>query len=72
MAFLQAQLDALEKAISLGALEIEYDDAGGRKRVRYRTLDQMRSLRREMRRELGLDTTDGRTFQRWSSNKGLQ
>lgn len=71
MAFTQTQLDALETALALGALEVEYDDPGGRKRVRYRTLDQMRSLRREMRRELGLDDTDGRRFHRMESHKGL-
>ncbi len=71
MAYTQTQLDALEEAIALGALEVEYDDPGGRKRVRYRSIEQMRSLRREMRRELGIDNTDGRRFHRMESHKGL-
>jgi hypothetical protein len=48
--YLQTDLDALERAIALGALQVRYADG---REVRYRSLADMRSLRQEMRRELG-------------------
>lgn len=52
MSFTQADLTAIEEAISTGALEVQYTD----KRVRYRSLNDLLTLRDIMRRDLGLDT----------------
>ena len=66
MAFTQQQLDALEESIAGGELTVQYET----KRVTYRTLAEMRSLRQEMRKELGLsDTTPRRANPRHT--KGL-
>lgn len=48
MAFTQAQLDALDKALGEGALVVKYED----KQIEYRSLDEMMRLRNTMRREL--------------------
>lgn len=67
MAYTQAQLFALESAISLGVLEVQQPD-GSRKR--FRTLDEMLQLRRLMRQELGQTSTNsGRKYAQFS--KGL-
>jgi hypothetical protein len=50
MAFSQDDLDALEDAIKSGAEEVQYRD----KKIKYRSLEKMLSLRDLMRRELGL------------------
>ena len=60
MAFSQSKLDAIEEAISNGSLEIEYSTSGGvKRRVQYRSLDEMLKIRDLMRAELGV--TPGRT-----------
>ncbi len=51
-----------------GARVVKYED----REVTYRSLDDMRSLRREIERELGLDTTAGRHFHRFQPTKGLE
>lgn len=56
MAFSQADLTAVEQAISTGALEVQYTD----KRVRYRAQKDLFQLRDLMRRELGLDKKSNR------------
>lgn len=48
MAFTQLQLDALDEAIASGATEVWYDH----KKVEYRSLDEMISLRRLMADEI--------------------
>lgn len=45
------QLEQLEKAIASGTLSVRHGD----KAVQYQSLAEMRSVRAEMRRELGLD-----------------
>jgi hypothetical protein len=50
MAYTSDDLTALEGAIKTGALSVKYSD----REVTYRSLKDMRSLREEMRRELGL------------------
>ena len=51
MAYRQTDLDALELAIATGALKVRYADG---REVTYRSLAEMRSLRREIRAALGL------------------
>lgn len=68
MAWTQAELDSLESALAQGARVVKYED----REVTYRNLEDMRSLRREMARELGLDQTDGRRFHRFQPSKGLE
>jgi hypothetical protein len=59
MAFTQAQLDALEAAITGGELKVKYGD----KEVTYRTLDEMIRIRDMMRRDLGLaSATNSRVY----------
>lgn len=67
MAYTQSQLDELERALAQGARVVKYED----KETTYRTLEEMRSLRREMRRELGIDPSDGRIFHNIETNRGL-
>jgi len=50
--FTQADLDALEKAIYQGVLQVKYTD----KEIRYRSLDDMIKARDLLRHKLGLDT----------------
>lgn len=56
MAWTQSQLDALEEAISQGALKVKYAD----KEVEYRSLNDMMQLRDIMRQDLGLNTAGSR------------
>ena len=48
MAFTQSDLDALNDAIALGALKVKYAD----REVTYRSLSEMRDIRREMNAEV--------------------
>ena len=66
MAWTQAQLTSLEAAIALGALEVEYED----RKVKYRSLKEMRSIRDSIRKELGLTTGEGKVVKS-RHNKGL-
>lgn len=50
MAFTQADIDELKKAIKTGALEVQYTD----RRVKYRSLDEMMRLLRTMEDEAGV------------------
>ena len=58
MAYTQQQLDTLNDAIAQGALEVWYGD----KKVIYRSLADMRSIRDEMLSELGLAKNNKRRF----------
>lgn len=53
MAWTLDQLQALESAISQGAMRVKYADH----EVQYRSLDEMLRLRDMMRRDLGLSDT---------------
>ena len=53
MAFSQSDLDALDKAIATGAMEVRYSDG---RQVRYRSLAELRNIRDQIRTELGLGT----------------
>jgi len=64
-AFTQAHLDAIEKAIAEGVLEISYSD----KTVKYRSLDEMIRIRDIMRKELGITTGTARRLY-MSTSKG--
>jgi hypothetical protein len=48
MAYTQADLDALNKAIATGVTEVEYRD----RKVRYRSLEEMLRLRDLMKAEI--------------------
>lgn len=54
----QARLEALEEALQTGVLTVEHDQ----KRITYRSLAAMRSVRDELRRELGVTTKGSRTM----------
>lgn len=57
MAYTQAQLAALEAAIAKGVTSVQLGD----ERVQYRSLEEMRRIRREIQQELGLKPA-GRKF----------
>lgn len=67
MAATLTELDELEKAIRSGILSAR--DRSGRLIV-YRDLEHMRSVRDEMRRELGLDPSKGSRRRVWVHNRG--
>lgn len=48
--YTQADLDAMNQAIALGARRVSYNG----QTVEYRDLDEMRAVRDEMERELGV------------------
>lgn len=50
MAYTQAQLDSLERAIAEGALVVKYED----RTITYRELGAMTRLAAEIRKQLGL------------------
>jgi hypothetical protein len=50
MAYSQSDLDTLQGAIATGALEVQYADG---RRVRYRSLDDMRKICQEIKNALG-------------------
>lgn len=60
------ELEALEKAIALGATEVYSGD----KRIVYRSIDEMIRIRNIMKRELGLITGKDKKISP-SYNKGL-
>ncbi len=49
MAWTQADLDALDKAIASGAVRVDYPNSGS---ITYRSLADMRSIRGEIQNEL--------------------
>jgi hypothetical protein len=66
MAFTQAELDELERAIAGGELSVMYSD----KRIQYRKLDDMLAIRDMMRKELGITPTQDRNIRLASGSKG--
>ena len=48
MAYTQADLDSLTEAIALGAMKVKYAD----KEVTYRSLKEMKALKRDMEADL--------------------
>lgn len=50
MAFTQAQIDALEKAIAEGTTRVKYQD----REVTYRSLEEMMQILNMMKKSLGL------------------
>lgn len=67
MAATLEELEDLERAIRLGALSVR--DRVGRT-ITYRSVEEMRSVRDEMRKELGQDPNAGRRRRVWSHNRG--
>lgn len=60
--FTLAQLEALESALAQGAKSVQYGD----KKVEYATIAEMKALRAQMRRELGLITGSQASFPTFS------
>jgi hypothetical protein len=50
MAYTQADLDALDRAIASSQLEVEYGD----RRVKYRSMDELLSARQHVAQQLAL------------------
>lgn len=66
MAFTQDQLDILNRAIAEGALEVKYGD----KWIRYRSLEEMLTIKAAIEKDLGLQQIKGgKTFSTF--DKGL-
>jgi hypothetical protein len=68
MAWTQAQLDALNKAIAAGSDKVKYAD----REVTYRSLSDMLKLRAAMMDELNLPGTTRNAFKKFSYSKGIQ
>ena len=52
MAFTQTHIDALKEAIATGALEVEFGTGTERRRIKYRSLAEMRSTLADMLAEV--------------------
>lgn len=52
MAYTQDDIDALKAAIATGAIEVTFGSGPDSRTVKYRTLDQMRSILAEMTAEV--------------------
>lgn len=62
MAYSQADLDALDKAIASGTLEVQYAD----RRVKYRSMDELLQARQHVASQMAA-ATPGRTgFRRYT------
>ena len=48
MAFTQTDIDTLKEAIATGALEVEFGTGTERRRIKYRSLTEMRSTLADM------------------------
>ncbi len=48
MAYTQTHIDALKEAIATGALEVEFGTGTERRRIKYRSLAEMRSTLADM------------------------
>lgn len=68
MAYTQADLDALDKAIKSGALRVRTADRD----VTYRSLEEMMKIRNQMLEELDLVQNGGIVFQGMGYDKGLE
>lgn len=68
MAFSQADLTALEKAMAAGVTQVRYGD----QTVTYRSLAEMQQLRQSIREELGLLTNKGFAHFTPGFSKGLR
>jgi hypothetical protein len=68
MAWTQAQFDALDTAISMGALTVRYAD----RTVTYRSLEEMLKIRDMMADELGLSGVLGSSIRKLSYAKGIE
>lgn len=68
MAYTSEQLNALEQAIALGVTTVKYKD----REQTFRSLKEMRSLREDMKRELGVSTPNPQRGRRLASfSKGI-
>jgi hypothetical protein len=62
LAYTHEQLEALEKAIAAGSRRVKYSD----QEIEYRSLDEMRSIRNEMRADLGMVSKTARVYPEFS------
>lgn len=71
MAYTQAQLNAVQKALAQGALRIEYEENGHKNAVTFQSRMELLALERQLKRELGaMPASDtGPVYPRY--NKGL-
>jgi len=53
MAFTQADIDALKRAMATGSRKVRYESGGEVREVTYRSLDEMISVLAMMEREIG-------------------
>lgn len=68
MAWTQADLDALNKAVASGALSVRYVD----RTVQYRSLEEVLAIRRMMLDELGLPNVTGSSVRKLNYSKGIE
>jgi hypothetical protein len=68
MAFTQAQLDAINRAIASGTQTVEFSGPQGSRRLTYRSIDELMKAKAIAERELGLST--GSNYVQMSSEKG--
>ena len=67
MAWSQTDLDALNKAISNGAMSVRYADRS----VQYRSLDEMLKIRSMMMDELNLPSSVKSSMRKFDYSKGI-
>jgi hypothetical protein len=66
MAATQAQLDALDEAIALGEMTVEFESDGARRRITYRSISDLMAARIHLQRLLTSQTaTTQRTAPRY-------
>lgn len=61
MAYTQADLDALDRAIAGSQLEVQYGD----RRVRYRSMDELLSARQHVAQQIAAASTSHRGHRRF-------
>lgn len=67
MAYTQSDLERIETAIAGAELEVQYAD----KRVKYRSMDELRTARSEILKGLQTTTTPSRAFRLRHGGKGV-
>ncbi len=68
MAYTQADLDRIQKAIAKGELEVQYHD----RKVKYRSISELREAQTEIVRALDSQTPRSRIFRLRHVGKGVR
>jgi hypothetical protein len=63
MAWTESDLESVNRAIRLGAVSVRYAD----RTVTYRSLDELRSIKREIEQALGVETPSRRRYGQYGS-----